>query len=160
MNSAPGSISKFIPRKIELLKIFFASSLWQTIKRTNCLVLSLRIWRLHRCWWQIMETVYLGDNFEIWVTDSFHWKVNNIMIHLKTVTIINSIELSFWILNFAADNNEIFILLDIRANFLKIYNYYLHSPRKWLNLHLPGTFLGSKFEINQPRILHLDWLRI
>ena len=52
--------------------------------------------RLHRCWWRMLETKWLGDKFEMLVTDSGCWwpieyieKITNITTKVANIMILS-----------------------------------------------------------------------
>ena len=58
-----------------------------TIKRAENRSVELYL-GLYRCWWRMLETMYVGDNFEMFMGDSLHIKLSNMGKNVTNIIIL------------------------------------------------------------------------
>ena len=89
------------------------------------------IWGLPRCWCQMLETVYVGDNFQIFETD--YIDVRDFYIEMVGNTRERSPTSLIWVLYYGAVNltlnkNQTLLVL-VHSQFKKLYTKMIYTRR-------------------------------
>ena len=104
--------------------------------------------RLQQCRWCFSEIIFIGDKFEMLITDSLHWKITKIP---RKVTNIRDRIKSFW------------IFFELCALCIRILQAFRNRLRQTIFRNLAGNTLfqwdhiWTKIEISSKKCV-LDWI--
>jgi len=133
----------------------------------------MKVFRLHRCWWRMLESKCVGDKFVILVTDAGYWwpikyigkitniaeKVADIMILLQTSEINHHHKVT----NITVTRFLNHIHIEIRLGKLRLYSWkcwlmskkVMYSVRfdslnndGFLNGPIVGSFVGKSMQLS------------